>query len=287
MATKFLGIKSHEVKKLEELIKLYEGSNKDIEVRIFKGSIQKEMKYDQRIRPEIIKEVGNPGKALLPEELKDNYKHKKICYCNYNNTFNRRVILVFHELNHFNNPFDIGENNRIRWKKFRNLDMHLQNSVLKESLKYHIINDLNEYYANYKAVKQLLNYKKFKSTSLKKGEYKDLKENLLIYVQEFFQNIQIKRVDHEQNLEFMRKRLDGEYRNLFLFMGGWYGFGRNREIYNKWKDYLLEINEECFLSREFLKSFRKNLRKKKFQKLKDNTYNLFKKHFEINYNYQF
>ncbi len=284
----YLGIDFHEVKKLEYIIRLYEENNKDIEVRIYTGLIQKEMKHDHRIREEIIKEVDDPGKTLLPEELKDKYRHKKICYCHHRKPyFNQRIILVFHELNHFNNRFDIGENNRKKWKAFEDLDKHSQYRFSDDSLKFHIINQLNEYYADYKTVKQLLNYNKFKSISSNKVDYKVLKKDLLKEVKSNLDFFPIKKNNNKRNLEFMRIRFDGEFRNLFCFMGGWRGFGRNKLLSKKWRNYLSEITEECFLSEKFLKSFKKNLINKKFHKLEDNTYNILKKYFEMNLNYQF
>lgn len=70
------------------------GYDKDIEVNIVKlGLIKDEMCRDRRIKKSLMHKIPllSGGKALLPNELKNKYRNKKICYCCHERNFNKTI----------------------------------------------------------------------------------------------------------------------------------------------------------------------------------------------------
>ena len=130
----------------------------DIEVNIVKlGLIKEEMCEDKRIKEVTLERIHelDRGKALLPSELKSEFRDKKICYCTYNRDFNETIITAFHESYHFDDPFN--------FEKCIERKKEIGNRVaLKGYLRYSIKANLSEFYANYKVACKLSNQLKFK-----------------------------------------------------------------------------------------------------------------------------
>jgi len=107
--SRFLDITKEDEEKLFEILNK-QNFDEEIEVNIvIKGTIIEEMKKDQRIRDDleygIMKEWAE-GKRITKNELKPPFKNLKICYSTYGTDFNKTIVNIFHEINHFENPFD-------------------------------------------------------------------------------------------------------------------------------------------------------------------------------------
>ncbi|MHA1285671.1 MAG: hypothetical protein ACTSQP_24480, partial [Promethearchaeota archaeon] len=156
----FLDISKEDEEKLFDILKK-QNFDEEIEVNIVKkGTIIKEFKKDHRIRDDlkygILKEWAE-GKRITKSELKLPFKNLKICYCTYGTDFNRTIVNIFHELNHFENPFDLNV------EKPEELS---ESSLLKLNIK----NSLNEYTANKKVVIQLIDFEELKKILILDGK---------------------------------------------------------------------------------------------------------------------
>lgn len=149
-----MNISGEKRKYLENLINSRKEFEEKIEVNIFQPPFSEQRQYDHRIRRDAqFNVITGGGKALSPEELINGYKTAKICYCWNKSDFNDTIVTIFHELNHFNDPFDIGELNRIKMKK-------LELNLLK-NLEYNVYNLYNEYFAEYKTTVLLADFDQF------------------------------------------------------------------------------------------------------------------------------
>ena len=108
----FLDIPEEDRVKLVKLINKVKEFGKDIEVNIVKlGRLKYEVNNDSRIHAKLSNDIQSMyglGKRFLSEELNAPFKNEKICYCCHNRNFDNTILTVFHELNHFRNPFDLG-----------------------------------------------------------------------------------------------------------------------------------------------------------------------------------
>jgi len=99
---KFLEDNKEQIEEIRTMIDSCEEFDKDIEVNIFSGSIEKGLRNNYRIRQDLIDiiadDVSTKGKALLPEELCKGHKDEKICYCSHKNDFSDTKITIFHEI---------------------------------------------------------------------------------------------------------------------------------------------------------------------------------------------
>ena len=108
----FLEIPENNRIKLLKLINKVKEFEKNIEVNIVKlGQLKYEVDNDHRIHAKLsndIKSMYGLGKRFLQEELNTPFKNEKICYCCHDRNFDNTILTIFHELNHFRNPFDLG-----------------------------------------------------------------------------------------------------------------------------------------------------------------------------------
>lgn len=256
----------------------------DIEVNIVdKGNIKDEMCRDKRIRREKLDNISNniPGKALVPSELKSDYKDKKICYCCWGDRdFNETIITVFHESFHFHDPFDL--------KKCIERKEEIGDKMkLKGYLKYYIKANLSEFYANYKTASKLSNQSKFKDVFIKK--VKD----------DYFPSLSRDRFDYEQiNKIFKNKNQSAkliekillykfsEY--FFRVIGIWRGFKKIDEfqfIQNEWNKNILKTQNDDYLAPGLYEHLVKILLDEPIELVENKIWNEFKEYFTIYHNF--
>lgn len=155
---KYLDIPKKERKILVDMLNNFDFDDA-IEINIVKhGTILNEMKKDPRIRKDLVYEELDDyacGKKITKEELMDSFKDSKICYCAYGSNINKTIVTVFHELNHFYNPFELSE-----------LTKKLKNSPNNQKILLELVvkNALNEFASCKKLVEQLANYDDLKKT---------------------------------------------------------------------------------------------------------------------------
>ncbi len=155
-------------KERETLVEMLNNFNFDdvIEINIIKhGTIVREMKKHPKIRKDLVYEEHEEyawGKKINKEELMDSFKDSKTCFCAYGSSINKTIVTVFHELNHFNNPFDLSK-----------LSKELKNNPDNQKilLELHFKNVLNEFASCKKLVEQLANYDDLRKTLI--SECKD------------------------------------------------------------------------------------------------------------------
>lgn len=241
---RFLDITIEDAEKLFEILN-NENFDDEIEVNIVKrGTIIEEFKEDQRIRNDleygILKEWAE-GKRITRNELKPPFKNLKICYSTYGTDFNRTIVNIFHELNHFENPFDLNAEEP---------EELCESSLLELNIKI----GLNEYTANKKVVMQLI-------------DFEELKQILILDGKNYFRTIFtciLKPIDQLSKKEKISTFFEWGFKNFFRYLGYWKGFqetGDISEIEVGWKDFISNfhydfIEPEIFIS---LKSIISNL----------------------------
>ncbi len=202
--------------------------DEDIEVNIIKScTILKEFKKDPRIRKDLnygsLKEHAR-RKKISHEELKTPFKDCKICYCTHASNFNDTIVTVFHELNHFNNPFSLSELKR----EIENCpDKVSMNTILECEVKI----ALNEYAANKKVVEQLLNYSELKKTLISEcNEYFNQIRHKILYA-----------IASSSERNRISKFFEWGFIDFFRYLGYCKGFHENNEIIEfdeGWNDFI-------------------------------------------------
>lgn len=228
----FLDIPEMERKKLVKMINKVKEFDKDIEVNIVKlDQLKYEVDNDHRIRAKFSNESIAflcSGKRFLPEELNFPLKNEKICYCCHNRNFDDTTLTVFHELNHFRDPFDLG----IYYQQF---EIDQTNIPLETCLKFNIEAALNEFYADYRVVKQLaLN--------------KNLKERLLDQAKGYLRRSFTMVTIHPHYLSDFNKitqMFNDGFKRIFHFLGFWKGFyeiGETSKLEEMWDQFILNFH---------------------------------------------
>ncbi len=294
----YLGITPEERNKLDNMIKLCYQTEKNFEVNICKDPLKKEMNSNDKIRKDLlyndlIVQEDTDGKALFPEELYEKYKEEKICYCRWKSNFSFTIITVFHELSHFHTPPPrIEQSKRLKWIKGEIVD-------LSKHLKYHILSELNEYYAEYNVVRRISNCKNVFKTEFKNllineaiSYIKDLPpagDNLELWINKY-------RKDLEKNGEIspiliINRLFGNRFSNFFHFMGFWCGFDEIREeqtFQNNLEEFFLERQEDAIFKPELLLSLRDWLSKNNNKEdLANNLYKIFEEYFVALFNFKF
>ncbi len=254
--------------------------DESIEINIFRGPILEVMKNDNRIRQDIVRDmVGNAsGHALLPEELHNGHKDKKICYCKHSQkSFNDTIITVFHEIYHFYTPFsNIGEN----------IMRKVQNNInLDQNLRYNVVVLLSEFFVRYKFVNKLSSQSQFKKFIM------DKVENCLRFLkdEEKYSNERNKRFKNLNPIKLMDKIIVHKFSNLFNLMGFWRGFNKTNikfSFQDGWKKYILRAQDDDILELDFLDYLKKKLLKEQIKILEDNIFRRFEQYFRIIPNFQ-
>ena len=215
--------------------------DQSIEINLYKGDFLEQIKKDHRIRKDVkFNVIIKGGKAFLPEELSDGYKDKKICYCWSNRDINRTLITVFHELCHFSDPFDIGEEERT---KMRSGELELS-----DNLHYNIKNVLCEYFAEYKVTIILSDHIQFK----------EIFRKLLIILAnlKLWTNAYLNPVNLEPNVEVMN-RIFSYINPLFHFCGFWRGFqeiGDASDFRDNWQNRISNVSDRAKINKKLLNS---------------------------------
>jgi hypothetical protein len=233
---RFLDIPQEDEEKLFEILNK-QNFDEEIEVNIVKkGTIIKEFKKDQRIRDDlkygILKEWAE-GKRITKKELKPPFKNLKICYSSFGTNFDKTIVNIFHELNHFENVFDLSEEEP-------------EDSCESSLLEYNIKIGINEYTANKKVVIQLIDIKELKEIIISEGNN---------YFRSIFTYI-LKPINQLSKKEKISKFFDWGFIKFFRYLGYWKGFqetGDISEIEEGWKDFISKyyydfIEPEIFIS---------------------------------------
>ena len=233
---KFLDIPKEDEEKLVVILNK-QNFDDEIEVNIVKkGTIIEEFKKDQRIRNDleygILKEWAE-GKRITKKELNPPFKNLKICYSTFGTDFNKTIVNIFHELNHFENVFDLSEEEP---------EDSCESSLLECNIKI----GLNEYTVNKKVIMQL-------------RDIRELKEIIIFEGNNYFRSIFtyiLKPINQLSKKEKISKFFDWGFINFFRYLGYWKGFqetGDISEIEEGWKDFISKfhydfIEPEIFIS---------------------------------------
>jgi hypothetical protein len=200
----------------------------DIELNIIKfGYILKELKGDPRIREDLRYPLitnYSPGKNISKEELKDPFKECKICYCAQSLDFSHTIVIIFHELNHFTNPFDLSE-------LIKEVENNPDNVSIDILLEFQVKNALNEYAANKKVVEQLSGISELKKVIISEGK-------------NFFRRIFTmitQPINSLSKRNKISKYFDWGFIRFFRYLGYWKGFQEIKEvteIEEGWQDFI-------------------------------------------------
>ncbi len=228
---------------LVNLIDTFKEFDKNIELNIVKlGQLKYEVDTDPRIHAKLSNDIFSincPGKRFLPEELNTPFKNEKICYCCHNRNFDSTILTVFHELNHFRNPFDLG-------LYFTQFKINPTKISLETYLKCNIEIALNEFNAEYKVVKQLSSYENFKERLIDQAKgYLKRSFAYTLYPPNSLPDRN--KIIQMFNTGFIR---------IFRFLGCWQGFyeiGNTSKLDEIWDDFVLNfynnlINPKIFNS---------------------------------------
>ncbi len=270
---------------LEDMINISDDFDKDIEVNIVRlGLFKEEMCRDRRIRKTIFHKIFilDRGKALLPNELKKKYRNQKICYCSHEHDFNRTITTVFHELYHFNDPFDFALCSQKKEEKRNNLN-------LTGNLKYNIKSYLSEFVAEYKVAKKFSTQSQFKKICIDKAK------NFIDNDRKNFFNKHIRGKDDKlcnliPNKLSMNKIFRKKFEYLFRFLGIWRGFKKTNEFFSlqeNWKNFIYKIRNDEFLPQYLLKFLKEILLNKKTKKLENKIFRKFKLYFRTHLYFNF
>ena len=263
----YLNIAEKDRKYLAELLDNY-NFDEDIEVNIIKyGTILNEFKKDLRIRKDLkyrpLKEYAR-GKKISQEELETPFRDCKICFCTYGSNFNDTIVIIFHELNHFNNPFVLCEINP-------------DNVSINTILKYEVKNALNEYSANKKLVEQL-------------SHFSDLKRILISEGKNYFKQI-FTMITYPINLLSEKNKISKFFEwgfiNFFRYLGYWKGFHEikeSSEIDEGWNDFISSFHFD-FINLKIFKSLKSAI--STFNCNFDEIFRVFKNFFQKDLNIQF
>jgi len=228
----FLEITEKNRIKLVKLINKFNEIDKDIEVNIVRfGQLKYEVDNDPRIQTKSSNDINSTycsGKRFLPEELEVTFKNEKICYCCHNRDFKKTILTVFHELNHFRDPFDLGS----YYIQFQ-ID---QNKLSPETfLKCNIKIALNEFNAEYQVVKQLYSQDNLKEELINQAKgYLQRSFTTIIYNPFSLSNID--KIVQMFNVGFIR---------IFRFLGCWKGFYEIGDIFDLdiiWDQFILNFH---------------------------------------------
>lgn len=228
----FLDIPEKERIELVKLINKVKEFDKDIEVNIVKSDQLKfEVDNDPRIRAKFTNETTAmfcSGKRFLPEELNPPFKSEKICYCCHYGNFDNTILTVFHELNHFRDPYNL----RLYYTQF---EIDQDKLSLETCLKCSIEAALNEFYADYRVVKQLVLNKNLKERLLNQANGY-LKRSFTIILKDPFSLSDLNKITQMFNDGFNR---------IFHFLGCWQGFydiGDTSELDELWDQFILNFH---------------------------------------------
>ncbi len=217
---KYLNISEKDREFLVEILDNY-NFDEDIEVNIIRYStILREFKKDPRIRKDLIypplKEYAR-GKKISQEELEVPFRNCKICYCTHGSNFNDTIVIIFHELNHFSNPFVLSKFNP-------------DTVSVKTLLEHEVKNALNEYFPNKNVVEQLAHFSDIKKILISEGKN---------YFRQIFTMITCP-INLLSERNKISKFFEWGFINFFRYLGYWKGFHEikeNHEIDKGWNDF--------------------------------------------------
>ena len=251
---------------------------KDIEVNIVKtGLLQDEMREDERIREDVIDKIPIlcGGKALLPSELKPEYRNEKICYCSYDKDFDEAIITVFHESYHFNDPFNFKK--CVELKKEIGDRMNLEGYLL-----YNIKAHLSEFYADFMTANYLSNQAKFKEVFKKKA---DLHFYFLNQKAEIYEHINKELRNKNQSLELIDKIFWNKFsERFFRVMAIRRGFRKIDEfqiIQDEWHKYISIIQQDDYIAPDLYESLAEILLYEPIESLENRIQRKFEEYFTI------
>ncbi len=279
-----LGIREDEIEDLKYMIEKHEEFNENLEIIITKNLIQDIIKEDFRIREKIRENINSfrldiaLGRSISKEELYSEYQDIKICYCTHKNNFNATILIIFHELSHFNDYFDIDYDDKKKW---------ISGTIsISKNLQLYVKTILNEFYAEYNVVKLINNlsrYKRFKNDLENLANSFLYNANNLYFDKLVYQN-------KLSNMELMNLYFEKGFKNLFHFLGLMRGFDDITEDLNlqdSWQEFIQNNN---LFSSNFLKSLKselfKNFNKQK-EMIETTILNMLKEYFKRNHNIEF
>ncbi len=140
-----------QITQLKELLNNCDEIDQNIEVNIVTlANLNEEINDDTRIKKTKIGQIKN-GKAFLPNELIEDFRQEKICYCGKQGNFNNTIKCAFHECYHFDDPFDY---NRCIGLEDEETGLYPFENALNCNIKAY----LSEFYADFKAARYLLSH---------------------------------------------------------------------------------------------------------------------------------
>ena len=147
-------------------------------------------------------------------------------------------MIIFHELNHFSNPFVLS--------KF-NPDI----VSIKNLLEYEVKNPLNEYFANKKVVEQLSHFSDLKKILISEGKN---------YFRQIFTMITCP-INLLSEKNKISKFFEWGFISFFRYLGYWKGFHEikeNSEIDEGWNDFIYSYHFD-FINLKIFKSLKSTI----------------------------